>query len=421
MGTPCSKSRSSRSKYLTKQNPEITHTSKRPHPIPKLYSILDEDFCDHKSYKADRLKLKNINKIEYLYGFESKSTIKPFRRLVSVINSSQGLCSLSLDISNIRSNDISNLLRSHRRVCSLKSFTLTVHQNRFIANQVLNQIVCYLKTVRSLRSLMFDFHDCSNINKDGITILYGSLRCIHSLHSLNLSLRDIKLEDINLKQLSLCLNNHPHLVSLSLDFSDCSKITDRGIAYLSLRQLSSLRSLGLSFQKCSGLSNIAFENEGLGIRHLTLLSELKIDLYWCSNITDRSIESLSEELRHLPSLSSLSLNLDHCSKISYAYTILLCKTLRDIKPSLRLDLNLNWHWNIADAGVEALSEELKRLDELSKLTMNLSPCRNLTDRGIEKLLSQFRSLKQLQYLAVYLNLNQSNGITEKGSESYLLN
>ena len=385
--------------------------SARPCTITKSSTILQKDLDEHKLYKLGKLRLKNISKVEFAAPNCNRSHIKLYRRLNCLIKSSKTLHSLSLNMHEARNNDISNLFRSRKQLYSLRSLSLGSHDNRSVTDQVLKQIACGLKGMMMLRFIKLDLRSCSKITIEGVSNLCGGLKHFHNLHTFNLNLCDAKLENRNMKQLSLCLNNNPRLAFLSLDFSNCTKITDEGLAFLQLIRLISLRSLHLCFRRCTGLSPDAFQNGTLSLKHFILLNELKINLFGCSNLEYTSIKSISEELRHLPSLSSLYLNLDDYIKLSNQGIVALSKGLSDLRSLLELHLFVG-SYNMTDTSLGTLSDALKCLSQLSRMTLHLTYCKNMTDTGIERLSDGIKHLKNLHHLSLLLDICHS--ITSEG-------
>ena len=188
----------------------------RPCAIIKSSKIPQKDLNGHKLYKLGKLRPKNISKVEILIPYSNTSHIKPYRRLNCLIKSSKTLHSLSLDMHEAGNNDISNLFRSRKQLYSLRSLSLDSRGNRSVSNQVLEQIACDLKGMTMLRFIKLDLRGCSKVTSEGVSNLCGGLKHFHDLHTLNLNLCNAKLENRNMKQLSLCLNNNPHLASLRL-------------------------------------------------------------------------------------------------------------------------------------------------------------------------------------------------------------
>ncbi len=154
----------------------------------------------------------------------------------------------------------------------------------------------------------------------------------------------------------------------SINLSNCTNITDVGLAHLS--KLTSLSSLNLRGCKITdtGLAYVA---------KLTSLSSLNLD--WCTKITDAGLAHLSK----LTLLSSLNL--------SMCYTITDAGLAHLSKLTLLSSLNLCYCENITDAGLAHLS----KLTLLSSLY--LSGCKNISDAG----LAHLSTLTLLSSLGLY--------------------
>jgi hypothetical protein len=186
------------------------------------------------------------------------------------------------------------------------------------------------------------------------------------------------LKDLTDSQLASLIQAYPNLRALHL--SECKKITDKGIQFVT--QLPQLRTLKLNISESSTITN-------KGLTFLAQLTELETLHLSSCKIAD-------QELLLLAKLTRLqTLNLSSCWRITNQGLITLSQLTQ-----LRT-LNLSGCANLTDQGLISL-EELKNLQILC-----LSGCFHITDQGLTSL----AKLTQLQTL----DLSLCDQITNQGT------
>ena len=141
-----------------------------------------------------------------------------------------------------------------------------------------------------------------------------------------------------------------------LDLSN-SKITDDDLARIVKEYKNGRKLTSLNLSNCTNITDA-------GLAHLAELPLTQLNLSGCENITDAG-------LAHLTGLPLTQLNLSECENITDAGLAHLAKL-----PLTQLDLS--YCENITDAG-------LAHLAKLPLTQLNLSRCRKITDAGLAHL------------------------------------
>jgi len=153
--------------------------------------------------------------------------------------------------------------------------------------------------------------------------------------SLKLQFERRNNEDINDTQISMlcqCIQSFPLLKNLTLDFSDCNKITKDGVLNLGkhLSNIKSLHSLSLRFTRCKKITddgNISLIDQ---FKILKNLRHLSLNFFGCEEITDEGVIDLSHILKSLTMLKRLALDFSSCSKIEDNGIISLSNSLKSL-------------------------------------------------------------------------------------------
>ena len=185
-----------------------------------------------------------------------------------------------------------------------------------ITNKGVDRLSCEgIKHLELLTKLDLNFEWCQLITDIGLESLSDKVtESFKLLTDLHLNLNNCAITDSGLERLSDGIQNLKSLVTLSLNFDRCYKISNKGIASLSCRgiqYLKSLTSLHLSFDgdALSLLTNKGFQFLCLeGIQHLTSLVSLYLNFYIHEGIADEDLEILCcAGIQHLNELTTLEL------------------------------------------------------------------------------------------------------------------
>ena len=186
---------------------------------------------------------------------------------------------------------------------------------------------------------------------------------------------------------------------------------DFGIKYLmsSIRHLSSLTDLNLSFVSHSKTTNKSIIMLFKTLKQLSYLSNLSVNLAGCYRVADGGIESVNYSFKHLSCLSSLYLDLTNCILLTDKRVQALSLAISGIKTLLSLHLNFTGNFQIADNSLKSLSLMFRCLDSLQSLSLNFCDCKAISDWDIKDLFSRTAA----SYLNIFPQpkfLTQSQGI-----------
>jgi len=273
--------------------------------------------------------------------------------------------------------------------------------------------------IRDLKSKQLEIYETNEFYKIFGCEMTGSDKNWESLGELGIIFTHPMSKEINnLNSHGLC--HFPQLMSLNLNFSQCSKITNKGLESLSYQVLQNciqLRSLDLNFSECTeitdkGLSSLCES----GLQDLIQLTSLNLNFSWCSKITDKGLETLAlQGLDYLKHLTSLNLNFSWCQLIkNEGVKELWSQGIKNLSQLLSIVFNFEGLDIITDDGLKIInSEELDHISQLISLNLSFSKCKQITDNGVSNLCSE--RLQHLQNLtSLNLNFKGCLEISEKG-------
>jgi len=187
----------------------------------------------------------------------------------------------------------------------------------------------------------------------------------------------------------------------------------------SLKRLSSLESVSLSFKNCDGISGKGIKSISEGLQRCRSLKSINLNLRNCDDISDQDMKILAKGLKRLSALESITLE---CG-IHYNYSAnIRGKGLKKLSESLKrlcflrsIDLKFPNYDHIRDEGLESISKNIiQRLGSLQSLGLDFSGC-EITDGGLENLGASLEGHISLQALKLHFSVNQH--ITDEGLES----
>jgi len=167
--------------------------------------------------------------------------------------------------------------------------------------QMTLKIMSMIET-RSLRSLSFE---AINLISDGdFSKICRWIACCPNLETLSMNkqyaLGTSLIGDFGLIKLAECIDALTSLKKLSF-FLYQTKISDDSLVRFSkaLGRRIDIRSLHLSFQFCTSLTDKGFSALCLAIFRLRRLDKLYLNVAWCKRITDEGLANLKEPLRQM--------------------------------------------------------------------------------------------------------------------------
>jgi len=127
------------------------------------------------------------------------------------------------------------------------------------------------------------------------------------------------ITDKGLKALFSTINlNGKYLNSLNLNFTGCSRISDRGITKITkhMRSFKNLQHLNLNFYECYLITNDGAKELYNSILQHMKLQSLLLDFSWCDKITNDGLQPLVNDILNLKLLKIISLKFYGCPDIS---------------------------------------------------------------------------------------------------------
>ena len=267
----------------------------------------------------------------------------------------------------------------------------------------------------------------------GISMLFSGLKSLKFLSRLKIYFFNAEgFDNYCLEKLSSALANFCSLQVLTLNFLNCSSISDKSLSCFSkaLKKLTNLKKLELGINCCNA-SNAGIQSLSTGLAQMRSLSELVLRLEVSESVNEEGrLESLASTLKNLNFLSILDLDfslwpliydkevktLSSCFEFLTSLKILklsfpsselmtddsikyLALGLASLTSMKSFDLSFSNCSKLQK--IESLAHSFERLVSLSELKVHFKDCCNIENKGIE---SVFSSFKNLNYL-VDLELN----------------
>ena len=182
----------------------------------------------------------------------------------------------------------------------------------------------------NLSELKIIFERCGDIENQGIETIFTSFRNLIFLVDLNFQFAGCKfMNDSSLKLLASDLASFPHLLKLTLKFSN-SQISDIGLEslILNLEKLPSLNFLDLNFSSCQ-ISDNGMKSLSLCLQKFKSLISLALEFSQNIQIGEKGVESLISKITHLKSLCRISLCFSECQRMSQQKLKSICTSLKN--------------------------------------------------------------------------------------------
>jgi hypothetical protein len=278
-----------------------------------------------------------------------------------------------------------------------------------------------LKTFKNLTHFEFKLSEYLELNNAGFLNLVEVIKNQSHLSHLHLHLTgtwdtSATLSDAAFKSLATMTTEFP-LLDLELNFSCINSMSNTAIAGLSkLFQCKRLKRLFLDFSECPKVTDDGIAVIGNTIIKLPELTQFSLNLackeMYASKITSSSLQKLSVGLNKCLELKELNLNFTNCSKILDDGFAILSKCL---KPLINLNhLTLKFIGCEKVTSMEELSITLRNLSNLHLLNLNFSQCPLITNDAASKLVGSLVGKPQMNQLALSfpacVKLNE-NGFT----------
>ena len=311
---------------------------------------------------------------------------------------------------------IYNEKRDQKYWVALRELDIDFRSRRSLKDEELDDEVSQrLKYFNQLTSLSINFEQCSQITDKGAKSLAKCLNYLTKLTNLNLNFDQCtKITDKGMDSLAQSLNSLTQLVHLNINLKECTRITDEGVNSLAqnLNSLTQLTHLNLNFQGCYQITDGIAKSLAKAINSLTHLISLNINFSQCGRTTGKGVDTSASEGLKFLSLLK-SLNLGF-SWVENARP--LSQGLRHITQLTSLTLS-NLYYDDEEIDI-FVSDGLKYLVQLTSLTLRLSKYqfKEIADKGLEILASQ--GLKSLTSLtSLDLEFYRCNEITDRGVDS----
>jgi len=425
--------------------------------ITSLALQIDSHDLSNESFKSFSLKLrtlKNISDLGLHFLESQKISSKGFQILFSSLSCLRSLSNLSLGFPfSDQINDLDlRFISLKLKLLGLQSLTLNFAQCEHITDKGLQSLSEGLSSLKNLKVLEMDFsYMYKQITNEGVLGIFVGLGQVSSLNSLSLSLDYSELTKISdreplsiglmqlipakIKKLSLrcykyfsdidaskfldSLKHFDGLVNLNLGV-DCSYYQFFGHGFKghwkSLQCFSLLSSLTLNFSTCVKLDNEILETLAEGISQCKNLTQLSLNFSRCKNITDGGVENLSKSLEVLRGLLQVCLDFGSCEKITDNGVRVLCERLKEMENLGYLQLIFLRCKSVTNHAVQEIGGMIKRLRKLEYLHLTMAYCRQVNDEAIQTLAVNLKHLMSLTSLI--LNFRQCEVSGERSMRSF---
>lgn len=340
-----------------------------------------------------------------------------------------------------------------RHLSRLSTLTIKYFQLKFFDASLIEPLLLSIRHLTSLSRLLIHFDESKTLPIEFISEVLSALRYLSpSLQVLDLKfngsiysfsilesikrLRALTALAIDIKNSSIPLNASSALVARdrnlhhSLNSTDQRTIDEKlSDGYLTLKQLSSLNTLALSFSGSFDMIDKQLEKFCESLVDLKLISTLQLSFNRCSPMTDENIRTLTATIKNIAHLTALELDFSDCSRITDNEVGILLAMINKIEPLQRLNLNfsrcsgvsdrtvqalsaglnenicsfalmMNQNYRVTDKSVESVAVCLMNLNHPMKLSLTFSSCINITDIGAESLLLSLRGTNHQKMTAV---------------------
>jgi len=292
---------------------------------------------------------------------------------------------------------IQSLFSSFKALKIMQSLSLDFSECNQVSDEIFRSFLHVIKDLRRLEQMNLDFSCCDQINAKGLTFFIEKLLKL-PLKDLNIVLPEIR-NDRWLQRLNLGgQRRNNSLSSLSLDFSYCEKIRQKGVqnlVHLLRKNARSLKNLKLNFGECQGFTENVLRELYCFIKELKGLSSLELRLNSSPDADQAVILCLFESLAELKELKKLSLTLSEIYKIEEKEMYQLGMFCRELKSLEILSLELsNWE-DVSDQELQNLSYCLRELNSLKTLMINFEKNGRVTQQGFNSLFERLKDLPNL--------------------------
>ena len=411
-------------------------------PVNLLMNRIKPHF--HLKYHPTSSQLRKYASSCQKFKFSKYDSSNPPLRLLRHLRLSQHS---SFELSRCNKSDLIHISHILANIDSISSLNLIFKESLASSPYAFYSISKAIQQLRGLTSLKLKFVWCE-INNLDLKSLTKALYSQNSLRHLSLSLncRDTSNET-GLTHFSNKLNRFAQLESLevSIEYSRTMvehkasylfgglskmrllrilklKVCHRSIdgAYLqllanSLKSISTLTTLELSFQSCYKIKDSDFEFIAEIFPLLPNLINLSIDLAWCEKIGPVSIKSLCIALNSSRSLQKLKLDLRGCGNVDDLALSLLLASISNLSILNILSVNFGDGKMMSSSGFQDLATQIPALQDLRHLKLLFDVCKFMDDTVLESMAKAISSLVDLEDLFLLVHLGGTvtdNGVIE---------
>lgn len=173
-----------------------------------------------------------------------------------------------------------------------------------------------------LRVLKLSFGEWKGLTDEGIDKLRG-IQNLSQLEHLELNLGRTSVTNKGLKVISELVGENTQISFLKLNLSSCLRISDLGFNELNqgLQKLKNLKCLSLNFDNCSDISDNSLVNLcSILLKNAKKIESLCLFFYSCSKITDKTASTLCSFLPKISLLNELALDFRWCNVDQEVYS-----------------------------------------------------------------------------------------------------
>ena len=398
----------------------------------------------HLKYHSSSSQLRKYASTCQTFKFSKYADSNPPLRLLRRLRLSQHS---SFELSRCTSSDLIHISRILTNIDRISSLNITLKESLTTSQHAFHPISKAIQQLRGLNSLKLKFiwSEISNLELRSLT---KALYLQKSLRNLSLFLNyGHTSNEKDLTYFSNKLSKFTHLESLEVGIEYSRTMIDHKASYLfgglsqmkrlkilkfkachrnidgaylrllanSLKSISTLTTLELSFQSCYKIndSDLEFITEIFPLLHA--LVNLSIDLAWCEYIGPVSIKSLCIALNSSRSLQKLKLDLRGCGKIDDLAVSLLLTSISNLSILNILSINFGDGKMMSSSAFQDLAIQIPVLQDLRHLKLLFDVCKFMDDTLLESIAKAISSLVDLEDLFLLVHLGgvvTDNGVIE---------
>jgi len=311
------------------------------------------------------------------------------------------------------SNSLLGLAKNLKNHLGLRELKLYFGLNRPLKKNEIMELADAISLLSKLTKLNISIPYESKFDDKSLALLMNPISNLDELREITLNLSSSLINDNSIFILSDYLNERTNLTLLSLNFSDCLKLTDEGMMYISgtLVLFKKLRSLKFNVARCGRITEKGIACLGNAMKSLKCLTELDIDFSLAqdysmflqaqtllfhevlaevlkrtnANRTDECLINLCVGLSELKNLRKLRVSFKGCSFISDRGIIQLCDSILEMKYLTELDLDLQSCLGITNNTVDKLSSVLTKMKHLNTVNLVFLENTEITDGALTHL------------------------------------